>query len=362
MTNPQVFQVPNSAEGITKILQHLSLPIPDRAGYLAISQAESSKFSVAVTKVANKASDLETILEYVRNVVAAAHPDARTAAAMTGYRAIEIVMLIDIAKREGRSFRNAVRMVLADGNRNEQGTALAYLQGLIEEYGGSTDTFGGAPSKNEILEVDESKPERPSDGQAVDRVCDLRPEKQSPKIAGPTKAGNPVTERQGDAAKKQYGESIHVYAGKAALCFAECDTRQGDKATLMIEVAQASGENYNWQDKIMLMLTPAELPLVLGFFVGYLEKLELKGHGRQKEKAMTLTNQGNQFFITMIMRGQAPRAVPVPAKDGYPVLTMLLRQMLKNDPHLTAQLILQFSKRICDMHASERKTAVVANG
>lgn len=362
MTKSQVFQVPHSAEGITKILQHLSLPIPDRAGYLAISQAEASKFSEAVTKVANKAPDSETILEYVRNVVAAANPDARTAAAMTGYRAIEIVMLIDIAKREGRSFRNAVRMVLADGNRNEQGTALAYLQGLIEEYGGSADTFRGEPSNNQTLQVDVSKPERPLGGQTVDNVRELRPDKPSSEVAASTKTSSLVTERPGDAAKKQYGESIHVYAGKAALCFAECTTRQGDKATLMIEAAQATGDNYNWQDKTMLMLTPAELPLVLGFFVGYLEKLELKGHGRQQEKAMTLTNQGNQFFVTMIMRGQAPRAVPMPAKDGYPVLTMLLRQMLKNDPHLTAQLILQFSKRICDMHASERKTAVVANG
>jgi len=362
MTKTQVFQVPHSAEGITKILQHLSLPIPDRAGYLAISQAEASKFSEAVTKVANKAPDSETILEYVRNVVAAAHPDARTAGAMTGYRAVEIVTLINIAKSEGRSFRNAVRMVLADGNRNEQGTALAYLQGLIEEYGGSTDTFGVQTSNKDTLPADVSKLEQPGSRQSADNVRELRPEKQSPEMAAPTQAGSPATERPADAAKKQYGESIHVYAGKAALCFAECTTRQGDKATLMIEAAQASGDGYNWQEKIMLMLTPAELPLVLGFFVGYLEKLELKGHGRQQEKAMTLTNQGNQFFITMIMRGQAPRAVPMPAKDGYPVLTMLLRQMLKNDPHLTAQLILQFSKRICDMHASERKTAAVANG
>lgn len=362
MTKPQVFQVPRSAEGITDILRHLSLAIPDRAGYLAISQSEASKFSEAVTKVANKAPDSETVLEYVRNVIAAAHPDARTAAAMTGYRAIEIVTLIDIAKREGRSFRNAVRMVLADGNRNEQGTALAYLQSLIEENGVSADSFGTSTSNNEAMQLDVIKQEHPQGSTPVGNVRELRPEKQSPQHATTSRADSQALESQGDGSKKQYGESIHVYAGKAALCFAECMTRQGDKATMMIEAAQATGDSYNWQDKIMLMLTPAELPLVLGFFVGYLEKLELKGHGRQQEKAMTLTNQGNQFFVTMIMRGQAPRAVPIPAKDGYPVLTMLLRQMLKNDPHLTAQLILQFSKRICDMHASERKTAVVANG
>lgn len=362
MTKPQVFQVPRSAEGISEILKHLSLAIPDRAGYLAISQAEATKFSEAVTKVANKAPDSETILEYVRNVVAAAHPDARTAAAMTGYRAIEIVTLIDIAKREGRSFRNAVRMVLADGNRSEQGTALAYLQSLIEENGVSADGFGVATLNSDMLQTDVINKDQQQSRQSADNVHALRPENQRQDPPTSSSPAGQAQERQNDTAKKQYGESIHVYAGKAALCFAECMTRQEDKATLMIEVAQASGDVYNWQDKIMLMLTPSELPLVLGFFVGYLDKLELKGHGRQQEKAMTLTNQGNQFFITMIMRGQAPRAVPVPAKDSYPVLTMLLRQMLKNDPHLTAQLILQFSKRICDMHTAERKTAVVANG
>lgn len=253
-------------------------------------------------------------------------------------------------------------MVLADGNRSEQGTALAYLQSLIEENGVSADGFGVATLNSDMLQTDVINKDQQQSRQSADNVHALRPENQRQDPPTSSRPAGQAQERQNDTAKKQYGESIHVYAGKAALCFAECMTRQEDKATLMIEVAQASGDVYNWQDKIMLMLTPSELPLVLGFFVGYLDKLELKGHGRQQEKAMTLTNQGNQFFITMIMRGQAPRAVPVPAKDSYPVLTMLLRQMLKNDPHLTAQLILQFSKRICDMHTAERKTAVVANG
>lgn len=361
MEKPEKFQVPRSADGVSELLKHLGLPIPDRAGYLAISQAESTKFSEAVAKVANKAPDSETVLEYVRNVVAAAHPDARTAAAMTGYRAIEIVVLIDIAKREGRSFRNAIRMVLADGNRNEQGTALAYLQSLIEENGGVSDGFDTGMFSNAAPQSDASDHARQPERQPAGNVRELRPENQQREPDIPPNSPGPESPRKSDAAKKQYGESIHVYAGKAALCFAECMTRQEDKATLMIEVAQAAGEGYNWQDKIMLMLTPAELPLVLGLFVGYLDKLELKGHGRQQEKAMTLTNQGDQFFVTMIMRGRPPRAVPVPAKDSYPVLTMLLRQMLKNDPLLSAQLILQFSKRICDMHTAVRKTAVVAH-
>lgn len=362
MTNPRIFAVPRSADGVSEILKHLSLAIPDRAGYIAISQSEGAKFAEVVAKIANKATDSDASLEYVRNVVAAAHPDARTAVAMTGCRPIEIATLIDIAKREGRSFCNAVSMVLAEGNRSEQPTALAYLQRLIEECGITTDGLPMRPSNTETAMshvINEQPQERVH---TTANVRELRPESQPHShYAGASLRGEGST-HPGDVGQKQYGESVHVYAGKAALCFAECLTRLDGKATLMIEAAQTTADGYNWQNKMMLMLTQAEQPLVLGFFAGYIDKLELKGHGRQKEKGITLVNQGNQFFITMIMRGHPPRAVPMPAKDCYPVLTMLLRQMLRNDPHLTPQLILQLSKRICDMHVAERTTAVVANG
>lgn len=350
MSAQRAFQVPRSAEGITEILNHVQMAVPDRAGYMAISQSEGGRFAEAVAKVGNGVGDSDAVLEYVRNVVAGAHPDARTAAALAGFGSVEPVRLIDIAKKEGRSFRNAVRLVLADGQRAEQATALAYLQNLLEEYG---VVSGGEPGLSEVPYPSE-RPSRPAPAAPAPAAQNIRdfPSNRSAVAETPIRAPSPDPVQD---EKPKWGDSFHVYAGKAALCFCEVVTRQSDKATVMIEAARSKGDSYDWNDKVLLMLTIAELPLVLGFYFGYLDTLELKGHGKQKEKAVTFANQGNQFFITVLMRGQPPRAVPMPPKDSYPVISMLLKQMLKNDPFLTADLILQITKRICDMHAAERK-------
>jgi len=351
MSAQAAFSVPRSADGITEILKHLNLVVPDRAGYLAISQTEGGRFATAVAKVANKAPDAEAALEYVRNVVMAAHPDARTAAAVAGFNSVEPVRLIDIAKKEGRSFRNAVRLVLAGGERSEQASALAYLQNLFEEYALPSD---GVP----MMEVPPMQPARAT-AQNEPTPPNIREfPSQRANATGPGVSPPPSQKAPGvaeSASVPQWGESFHVYGAKTALCFSECFTKQGEKATVMIEAAKSKGDSYDWGDKLSLMLTVSELPIVLGLFMGYLDVLEIKGHGKQNEKAVTFANQGNQFFITMIARGQGPRAAPMLAKDSYPVITMLLRQMGKNDPSLSADLILQITKRVCDIHASERK-------
>ena len=63
MSAQAAFSVPRSADAITEILKHLNLVVPDRAGYLAISQTEGGRFATAVAKVANKAPDAEAAME-----------------------------------------------------------------------------------------------------------------------------------------------------------------------------------------------------------------------------------------------------------------------------------------------------------
>jgi len=353
MSDHAAFPVPRSAEAITQLLRHINLDVPDRAGYLAISQSEGSRFAEAVAKVANKEKDAEAVLEYVRNVVAAAHPNARAAVSMTGFEGIQPIDLIDIAKKEGRSFRNALRLVLSGSERSEQATALAYLQNLIEEYGVGSSDFCPCPEP-------ESPPLMATPSDCLSDVTNIRDFRQG--LQPPAGAPFEPAVKAIPPTQEKWGESFHVYAGKAALCFSECKTKQDEKATVMIEAAKSNGDMYAWADKILVMLTISELPLVLGFFLGYLELLEIKGHGKQQEKAVTFANQGNQFFVTVLMRGHPPRAVPIPPKDSYTIITMFLRQMLKNDPFLSSALVMQLSKRICEMHVAKRSQSVVVNG
>ena len=337
------------------MLQELSYPVPDTEGFWAISKTEGKRFAEALAKVINAEQGCEVHADYIRNVVTATHPSTREVIEKTGYL-VDLVAMIEVAKREGRSFRNAVKIVQQESGKNEMTAAIAYLQGILEEYG-VTERMDGAQDIGESRFADP-----PYRGDPEPSRIPQRAESPAPSTTETVDDGDvtalmlPTSSEPMLEDKKQYGESIRVYAGKAALCISETTTRIGDKATVTFEVAQAQNGNYNWQGKIAFMLSVPEQPAVLGFFAGYLTKIELKGHGSRQEKAMTLVNQGDQFFLTLIMRGQPPRAVPIPADFLYGISAMLIRQMRKNDPHLSEALILQFVKKVCEMRESPRKT------
>lgn len=334
MSAQQTFDTPRTADAITNILKQLSLPIPDRAGYQAISQAEGAGFAQAVARAANEQTGAGAVHEYILNVLTAAHPHAREAIAIVGCEDPDLVKLIAIAKNEGGGFRHAITMARSASGIEDRESARIYLGQLLDEYGvqrGEERLTSPAPA--------DVAPAIPT--KLVENVRTF-----------PTERAEHVGMQRTE--EKAYGESHHVYAGSAAVCFAECEGRQAGKRTVMVEVAQVKGDHYDWQGKILVLLSPSELPLVLGHFAGLLDKLEIKGHGKNREKAMTFVNQGNQFFLTVICRGQAPRAVPIPAKEGYPITAMLLRQMHRNDPHLSTDLILKLVQRVCSMHAAPR--------
>lgn len=344
------YQIPRNATDITKVLTDLDLPIPDRDGYVAISQVEGVRFSEAVAAFANKSPGSERSSEYVRNVLAATHPDTRRALISAGYPQVALSILIDVAKREGRSFRHAVSLVTSMEAGDERDLAVNYLRGLASEYG--FDLQSAAGSSLGVFPTSRG----PADTEEDRTPSSSRPghDKHTTEITSKPQLLQQTKGVANEGANTEYGESIHVYAGSAAICFAEAKTRQGGKSTVVVEVAKAVGEKYAWKDKSIFMLTLSELPLVLGVFLGYLDKLELKGHGSSQEKALTIDNQGNQFFLKIITRGQPPRAVPIPAMDSYQIVCMLLAQMQRNDLHLPIAIIMRLARHICGMYRTPR--------
>jgi hypothetical protein len=331
---------PLTVSEVVALLKKLGLQVPDREGFSAIRAAEGTKFSTALASLREPDFAAQTQREYVESVVCAAVPETRELFSSQGYPA-EIVRLIEIATREGRSFRNAVRLVITGANSGEVKSAMDYLIGLLDEYGGAMP-----------FNMDDMRFLGTED-QELCRRAPLPKAHGEPRVPEAT----PQLHHVGlaDAPKKLFGDSFHIYGLKAVVCVAELSTPSNNKATISFEVAQRTAEGKaQWQDKAALMLSAHEQPLCLGVFLGYLQKLEIKGHGRQQEKAMTIVNQGNQFFLSMIVRGQSPRAVPIPAEYAYPLVAMLIGQMRKNDPHMPPELILQVTKAICEMRGAER--------
>ncbi|MFB0936406.1 MAG: hypothetical protein QMB52_11600 [Propionivibrio sp.] len=339
---------PQTIAEVKATLEKLDLPVPDREGLEAIRRMEGNRFLDALANAIPLANHQpgadQTQLEYLANIVTAAHADTRAIIEEAGFQS-DIALLMNVVKREGRSFREALRLAKAGESQGEVAAARSYLSDLMEQYGAvAHGDFLGLGDDLSSIAFEQSS--RDSTSQRISEP--KGPDKQAePPLRRTETAPSPATPEP-----KQYGESVRVFAGKAALCVTENTTPSGGKHTVTFEVAQTDSEGKaQWNNKVALMLTVPEQVLVLGMLRGFLSKVELKGHGAQHDKAMTIVRQGDRFFLTMIKRGQPPRALPVPAAYAYPIITMLINQMKRNDPHLSVETLERIVKDLCVMHS-----------
>lgn len=141
----------------------------------------------------------------------------------------------------------------------------------------------------------------------------------------------------------------HVYGGKVAVCFQSDKTKTGDH-TIRIEAAEATTiRSFNWADKIAIQLSTRELPGVLATFLQLQGKFDGKGHGAQNDKWFTLENQPGKLFISVNTKGKTARSIPIGPGDCFGVVTLLMEQMLKNTPFLTADNLLSLIQRTAKM-------------
>lgn len=140
-------------------------------------------------------------------------------------------------------------------------------------------------------------------------------------------------------------KSYHVYGGKFAACFSE-DTTQRGIHTIRVEATEAVGQRtYNWKNKVAIQLSQRELPLMLATLMLWTNKFEAKGHGQNNEKWMTLEAQQGKLYLSVQSKGTGARGVAIAPGDAYPITTMIVKQMLANDPFLTADLVLKLAMK-----------------
>jgi len=154
---------------------------------------------------------------------------------------------------------------------------------------------------------------------------DVPPEHAQEQPTSGTDNGNSSSERE--------YLSHHVY-GKDALCF-QVDKTKGEFFTIRIDGAKAAGGNRkNWDNKISIQLTKAELPIVMGVLMRVREKCEFKAHGPNKDKGFSLEVQGENVFCRMFAKDKPVVNVPIPYSDRVHTVALFYRQVQKSYPWL----------------------------
>jgi hypothetical protein len=149
-------------------------------------------------------------------------------------------------------------------------------------------------------------------------------------------------------------QSIKVFAGGAALSFAEARTRNGNQYTLNVEGALALGGSqkaYDWPNKIVVQLTVQEAYQVLALFENKLQLIKFDGHGRTHDKSLQIEHQKTHYYVRLIQRGRAAVAVPVRAVDAIGIVSLLYKRLLLNEPHLQIDHIRAMVDRMAAMMA-----------
>lgn len=147
-----------------------------------------------------------------------------------------------------------------------------------------------------------------------------------------------ATQEQAAPAEPPY-YSFKIFGSSAALCVSEARTRAGNQCTIQIEGALALGggggrKEFDWQNKIIVQLTVQEAYSALALFENLIPSVKFDGHGRAHDKSLHIDFQDSHYFVRVIQRGRTAVALPVCAVDAIQIVTLLYKQLLRNDPHL----------------------------
>lgn len=355
---------------LQELLAQAGLPTLSPELLEGIVGKEGSQFEEALRKTIAAPGERSHHRAYLAAVLTACVPATRTVINALGFQPVRTSVLIDISKAEGAVFANAVRAVSTNPIGKETESMRQYLSRTLSAVA-TMQPKTNTPNLHDHAQTQSSNPANP--GAAHQQSASSRPAHQGGR---PNQGGQhqdrrqrggasvtPINSQQQSSEKGEDGKkfgSFHLYGGKAAFCFNLDETRR-PAATVRIEAAKASGtRQYDWKNKTPFQLTESELPLVFGVLFGLLPRVELVGHGHENEKSLTIEQQGEKFFLSMRVRGGDTYAMPAPAKDTYPVMVMLLTQMMKNAPSLSSTDIKMLVRRVCEMHAqtAERRPYV----
>lgn len=131
-----------------------------------------------------------------------------------------------------------------------------------------------------------------------------------------------------------------VYGTKAAVTFEYAKTRDG-RSCLQVEAAgrEDRAQGFDWRQKIILQLSDTEVMQILAVLRNWMEKVELANHGAGRDKRLTLSKQAQGGYLISVRQGTVARVVPLPIFEAFKVISLTMRVLGDNSPHLDPAMI-----------------------
>jgi hypothetical protein len=342
-------------------IRALSLPVPDSHTLFDIFDIEGDSIVKAVD--AFKAGN-ERAKNYLKGILYAVTPATKERLSRRGLIVPGMGVLISIGRHEGPDF--SVKLKAWDESGQDNCEQARYVRLTLARYLEKASRSSVAPvaahpvnapaapagtrtpsQARPALTMPPARQAVPATGRQIDQHR-TQQHAEALQQAEPPSSDIPWPESESESGPGPDGErfkSFHVYGGKFAACFSE-DTTQRGIHTIRVEATEANGQRtYNWKNKVAIQLSQRELPLMLATLMLWTIKFEAKGHGQNNEKWMTLEAQPGKLYLSVQSKGTGARGVAIAPGDAYPITTMIVKQMLANDPFLTADLVFKLAKK-----------------
>jgi hypothetical protein len=345
--------MPLNIESFCSDLQRLKIAVPGSEDLRSVYELEGDNLSRAATEVrmGNKRA-----ADYLRGIFWTITPQCKSLLAQQRMMIPPLKVLVEIGKREGTQFARRLKQ-WADSGETGDCEDSRYIRLTCAEFLRNHTTQNAHPNRQQ--------PGRGSDLALSNESLNSSPQATNPARREPPPQQRPDQTRAHIDVPSQHQDSgnasgedaqnsepnylaYRIYAGKAAACFSADSTRSGN-ATVRIEAAEGNQRQYDWGSKIAIQLSAREMPLVLAALMQWIPSFEGKGHGLANEKWFRLENQPGKVYLSVNAKGKAPRGIPIPAGDAYSLCTLLMRQMLKNDPFLSSEALLTIVRKQAEM-------------
>jgi hypothetical protein len=255
-----------------------------------------------------------------------------------GLPALSRDQLLELANSGAGKRFEAALLAFAAGDRKQRDELEATVRVLAPKTRSTLQRIGGQLPVNQLVTL-ACKEQRRFFG-AIDAIAMRTPRAAAARtyLAGLGAAAAVSNNTPAPAADPPY-YSFKIFSSAAALCIAEATTRAERKHTINIEgaVALAGGgarKTFDWPNKIVVQLTVQEAYQVLALLENKIRSLRFDGHGREHDKSLQIEFQDSHYYFRLIQRGRAAVAVQVRAVDSFQIVSLLYKQLLRNESHL----------------------------
>jgi hypothetical protein len=255
-----------------------------------------------------------------------------------GLPALSRDQLLELASSGAGKRFEAALLAFAAGDREQRDELEATVRVLAPKTRSTLQRIGGELPVNQLVTL-ACKEQRRFFG-AIDAIAMRTPRAAAARtyLAGLGAAAAVSDNTPAPTADPPY-YSFKIFSSAAALCIAEATTRAERKHTINIEgaVALAGGgarKTFDWPNKIVVQLTVQEAYQVLALLENKIRSLRFDGHGREHDKSLQIEFQDSHYYFRLIQRGRAAVAVQVRAVDSFQIVSLLYKQLLRNESHL----------------------------